>query len=163
MKNTTLCYLEKDDCYLMLHRIKKQQDENQGKWIGIGGKFEEGESPIDCLVREVQEETGLHLTGYQFRGIVTFVSDEWGTEQMHLFTGHEFEGELLQDCPEGRLQWVNKNKLKDLPMWEGDRIFFDLLQSQQPFFVLKLCYQGEELVQAFLDGKELPLKQEETK
>ena len=88
MKNTTLCYLEKDDCYLMLHRIKKQQDENQGKWIGIGGKFEEGESPIDCLVREVQEETGLHLTGYQFRGIVTFVSDEWGTEQMHLFTGH---------------------------------------------------------------------------
>lgn len=145
MKNTTLCYIEKDDKYLMLHRVKKVNDENQDKWIGVGGKFEPGESPEDCLLREVKEETGLTLKQYRYRGIVTFVSDEWGTEYMHLFTATEYEGNL-KTCDEGELVWVPKEDIENLNIWEGDKVFFRLLDTCPGFFSLKLCYQGERLV-----------------
>lgn len=146
MKNTTLCYIEKDGKYLMLFRNKKEHDENAGKWIGVGGKFEEGETPQECLLREVFEETGLILTKYSFRGIVTFVSDEWGTEYMHLFTASGFEGEL-KECAEGDLHWVPKENILNLNLWEGDRAFLKLLfQEETPFFV-KLTYQGEQLIE----------------
>lgn len=149
MQNTTLCYIEKDDCYLMLLRNKKKVDENKGKWIGVGGKFEEGESPEDCLLREVYEETGLRLTSFSFRGIVTFVSDEWGTEYMHLFTASGFEGEpMLGDCNEGELRWIKKSDILSLNLWEGDRIFLKRLFEEGPFFTLKLTYRGDELVEA---------------
>ncbi len=161
MKQTTLCYIEKDGCYLMLHRIKKEQDENRDKWIGVGGKFEPGESPEDCVTREVLEETGLTLTDYQYRGLVTFVSDLWPCEQMHLFTAAGFSGEI-KTCDEGVLEWLPKKKLYSLPMWAGDRIFLDLLDREVPFFSLKLVYRGEELVEAVLNGKGLclPLRSE---
>lgn len=151
MKQTTLCYIEKDGCYLMLHRVKKEHDENRDKWIGIGGKFQEGESPEDCLLRETKEETGLTLTDYRYRGLVTFVSDEWGTEQMHLFTAGGFSG-ALRECDEGVLEWVPRERLLSLPMWEGDRIFLDLLERNEPFFSLKLVYRGERLERAVLNG-----------
>ena len=150
MKNTTLCYVEQDGKYLMLLRNKKKQDENAGKWIGVGGKFEEGESPQDCLLREVQEETGLRLTQYRFRGIVTFVSDQYETEYMHLFTAHGFEGELIP-CDEGELRWVEKDEVLSLPLWEGDREFLRLLREDAPFFSLKLVYQGDKLVSSKLE------------
>lgn len=153
MKNTSLCYIEKDGCYLMLHRVKKALDENRDKWIGIGGKFEAGESPEDCMLREVREETGLSLDSWRFRGIVTFVSDEWGTEYMHLFTAHSFTGTLL-DCDEGELEWVEKDRIPSLPIWEGDKIFLRLLDERADFFSLKLCYQGDKLVRAVLGGRE---------
>ena len=152
MKQTTLCYIEKDGCYLMLHRVKKEHDENRDKWIGIGGKFQEGESPEDCLLREAKEETGLTLTDYRYRGLVTFVSDEWGTEQMHLFTAGGFSG-ALRECDEGVLEWIPRERLLSLPMWEGDRIFLDLLERNEPFFSLKLVYRGERLERAVLNGK----------
>lgn len=145
MKNTTLCYIEKEDAYLMLHRIKKVNDENQDKWIGVGGKFESGESPEECLLREVREETGLTLTDYRYRGIVTFVSNEWGTEYMHLFTATGFEGEM-QTCDEGELVWVSKSEIENLNIWEGDKIFFRLLDKCDSFFSLKLTYEGEKLI-----------------
>ncbi len=157
MNLTTLCYIIHDGNYLMLHRVKKENDLNKDKWVGIGGHFEEGESPEDCLLREVKEETGLTLTGYQFRGIVTFVSDEWGTEYMHLFTADAFGGELSRDCNEGELCWVPMAKVTNLPIWEGDRIFLKLLQERDDFFSLKLEYHGDDLVRAVLDGKELSL------
>ncbi|MBU5432268.1 8-oxo-dGTP diphosphatase [Intestinimonas sp. MSJ-38] len=150
MKNTTLCYVEQDGKYLMLLRNKKKQDENAGKWIGVGGKFEEGESPQDCLLREVQEETGLRLTQYRFRGIVTFVSDQYETEYMHLFTAHGFEGERIP-CDEGELRWVEKDEVLSLPLWEGDREFLRLLREDAPFFSLKLVYQGDKLVSSKLE------------
>ena len=150
MKNTTLCYVEQDGKYLMLLRNKKKQDENAGKWIGVGGKFEEGESPQDCLLREVQEETGLRLTQYRFRGIVTFVSDQYETEYMHLFTAHGFEGELIPG-DEGELKWVEKDEVLSLPLWEGDREFLRLLREDAPFFSLKLVYQGDKLVSSKLE------------
>ena len=145
MKNTTLCYIEKDDAYLMLHRVKKVNDENHDKWIGVGGKFEAGESPEDCLLREVKEETGLTLTDYRYRGLVTFVSDEWGTEYMHLFTATGFEGEM-KACDEGELVWVPKSEIENLNIWEGDKIFFRLLVKSDKFFSLKLTYRGDTLV-----------------
>lgn len=145
MKETTLCYLEKDGCYLMLHRTKKQQDENAGKWIGVGGHIEEDETPEDCLVREVREETGLTLTGYRARGVVEFSSDEWGEERMHLFTSDDFEGEVTA-CDEGELKWIPVEQVPSLPLWEGDRIFLQLLTQDVPFFILSLEYQGQELV-----------------
>ena len=145
MKNTTLCYIEKDGKYLMLHRIKKVNDENHDKWIGVGGKFEAEESPEDCLLREVKEETGLTLLEYQYRGIVTFVSDEWGTEYMHLFTATGFEGEI-KSCDEGELVWVPKAEIENLNIWEGDKIFFRLLVKSDKFFSLKLTYKGDTLV-----------------
>ena len=153
MKNTTLCYLERGRDYLMLHRVKKEVDENKDKWIGIGGKFEEGESPEDCLLREVREETGLTLTSWRYRGIVTFVSDEWGTEYMHLFTADAWEGQIRQDCDEGELEWIDREKLLALPIWEGDKIFLRLLEEDAPFFSLKLRYKGDRLAEAVLNGK----------
>ena len=153
MRNTTLCYLERGRDYLMLHRVKKEVDENKDKWIGIGGKFEEGESPEDCLLREVREETGLTLTSWRYRGIVTFVSDEWGTEYMHLFTANAWEGALRQDCDEGVLEWIDREKLLSLPIWEGDKIFLRLLDQDAPFFSLKLRYEGDRLAAAVLNGK----------
>ena len=153
-KQTTLCYIEKEGAYLMLHRIKKEQDENRDKWIGVGGKFEDKESPEDCVLREVKEETGLTLTDYRYRGIVTFVSDVWPCEYMHLFTATGFEGEI-KECDEGVLEWLPKAQLYALPMWAGDRIFLELLDAGAPFFSLKLVYEGEVLRQAVLDGKKL--------
>ena len=146
MKLTTLCYIEQDECYLMLHRTKKEKDENHDKWIGVGGKFEEGESPEECLLREVKEETGLTLTRYQFRGIITFVSDEWGTEYMHLFTADTYEG-ILKECEEGELVWVPKKQINNLTLWEGDKVFLQLLNEKYNFFTLKLRYEGEKLVE----------------
>ena len=156
MKNTSLCYIERDGKYLMLHRTKKVNDENHDKWIGVGGKFEEGESPEECMLREVQEETGLTLTAWRYRGIVTFVSNEWSGEYMHLFTADGYSGEL-KSCEEGELEWVEKERLYALPIWEGDKIFLRLLDSGRPFFSLKLCYEGERLVSAALDGKAMTL------
>lgn len=155
MLNTTLCYLEKDGRYLMLHRVKKENDCNRDKWIGVGGKFEDGESPDDCLCREVREETGLSLTSWRYRGVVTFVSACWGGELMHLFTADGFTG-ALRECDEGDLAWVEREKLSDLPLWEGDRIFLRLLAENAPFFSLKLCYdENDRLTRAVLDGREL--------
>ena len=153
MRNTTLVHLERDGKYLMLHRIKKENDENRDKWVGIGGKFEPGESPEDCALREVREETGLTMVSWAYRGIVTFVSDEWGTEYMHLFHSKDFIGSV-KDCDEGVLEWVGKTALLSLPIWEGDKIFLRLLDTDRPFFSLKLRYQGDNLVEAVLDGKE---------
>ncbi len=155
MRNTTLCYIEQGRDYLMLHRVKKTVDENKDKWIGIGGKFEEGESPEDCLLREVREETGLTLKRWRYRGIVTFVSDQWGTEYMHLFTADAWEGRLRQDCDEGVLEWIDRERLLTLPIWEGDKIFLRLLDEGAPFFSLKLRYAGDRLAEAVLNGKKL--------
>lgn len=155
MRQTTLCYIENPRGeYLMLHRVKKKNDANHDKWIGIGGKFEDGESPEECVLREVREETGLTLTDYRYRGLVTFVSDAWETEYMHLFTATGFEGALLE-CDEGVLEWIDKDALAALPQWEGDRLFLRLLRDDEPFFSLKLRYEGEHLAYAALNGKEL--------
>ena len=152
MINTTLCYIQRGEDYLMLHRIKKQNDLNQDKWIGVGGKFEDKESPEDYLLREVREETGLTLTSYRYRGIVTFVSDRWPTEYMHLFTADGWTG-ALKECDEGVLEWLPRRRLLELPHWEGDAIFLDLIgREDTPFFSLKLCYEGETLTQAVLGG-----------
>ena len=145
MKNTTLCYIEKENSYLMLHRIKKVNDENKDKWIGVGGKMEEGESPEECLLREVKEETGLALTNYRYRGFITFVSKQWGTEYMHLFTATEYEGKI-KECDEGKLEWVPKSQIEQLNLWEGDKIFFRLLEEKTGFFSLKLCYYEDVLI-----------------
>ncbi len=151
---TTLCYIEKDGCYLMLHRVKKENDLNKDKWLGIGGHFEEKESPEECLLREVKEETGLTLTSYRFRGLVTFVTDTEWFEYMCLYTADGYEGKLAE-CDEGTLEWVPKEKLKDLELWEGDYVFFRLLEERKDFFSLKLCYEGNKLVRAVLDGEEI--------
>ena len=154
MFNTTLCYIRRGGNYLMMHRIKKDSDVNQGKWIGVGGKFENGESPEECLLREVKEETGLTLSDYRFRGIVTFVNDGWGTEYMHLFTAETREEEL-KECEEGILRWVPEAEIDALPQWEGDKIFFKLIREDAPFFSLKLCYEGDTLKEAVLNGQEI--------
>ena len=154
MKNTTLCYIEKEGCYLLLHRIKKENDLNKDKWVGIGGKFEENESPEECLLREAMEETGLTLTEYRYCGIVTFVSDKWEGEYMHLFHATDFQGEII-DCNEGRLEWVDKEFFASLPQWEGDKIFLSLMEQNVPFFSLKLCYEGDRLVYSALNGRSL--------
>ena len=153
-KLTTLCYIEKDEKYLMLHRVLKNKD----KWIGVGGHFEKGESPEDCLLREVKEETGLTLTSYRFRGLITFTFSSQGretdTEYMCLYTANGYEGELIS-CSEGNLEWVNKKDIFSLKLWEGDKIFFRLLQEERQFFSLKLVYQDDELREAVLDGEKL--------
>ena len=154
MKNTTLCYLERDGQYLMLHRTKKENDENHDKWIGVGGKFEDKESPEDCVCREVLEETGLTLTSYRYRGLVTFVSDQWETEYMHLFTADGFTG-VQKECLEGDLEWVDRDEIRQLPLWEGDHIFLDLLDRETPFFSLKLVYAGEKLEDVALNGQKV--------
>ena len=155
MINTTLCYIRRGEEYLMHHRIKKEKDLNHDKGIGSGGKFEDKESPEDCLLREAREETGLTLTDYRYRGLVTFVSDRWPTEYMHLFTADGFTG-TLKEWDEGVLEWLPKQKLRNIPHWEGDDIFLDLIERDAPFFSLKLCYEGDTLVTAVLDGK--PIK-----
>lgn len=149
MKLTTLCYIEKDDKYLMLHRVKKENDLNHDKWVGVGGKFEPDETPEECMLREVREETGLTLTKYRFRAILTFLSDEWETEYIHLYTASEFTGMLLE-CDEGNLGWIPKCEIDKLKLWEGDKIFFKLLRETEDFFSLKLRYEGEKLVETKL-------------
>ena len=138
----------------MLHRIKNKNDLNQDNWVGVGGKLEENESPEECLVREVREETGLTLTRWRYCGIVTFVSDRWEGEYMHLYTADGFTGQLT-DCNEGVLEWVPKERVRLLPQWEGDRIFFRLMEQNVPFFSLKLQYEGDRLVLAALNGQPL--------
>lgn len=145
MKDTTTCYIEKDGKYLMLHRVKKKNDMNKGKWIGVGGKFEEGESPEECLVREVKEETGLILNSYELRCVVTYVSDKYETEQMYVFTSNNFEGELIE-CDEGNLEWIDKDKILELNIWEGDKFFIEKMQKDNRFFTLKVEYKGDMLV-----------------
>ena len=151
---TTLCYIEKGDQYLMLHRVKKEHDINKDKWIGVGGKFEDKESPEDCLFREVREETGLTLTSWKFRGIITFVTDRYETEFMHLYTADDWEGEMIE-CNEGNLEWLDKKEVFNLKVWEGDKIFFRLLKEERPYFSLKLVYEGDTLKQAVLDGEQI--------
>lgn len=153
MLHTTLCYLKIGEDTLMLHRVKKKNDVNHDKWIGIGGKFEHGESPEECILREFREETGLMLTQWAYRGIVTFVSDDW-CEYMHLFTATDYEGEL-RECDEGTLEWVPWAQIEQLPIWEGDKVFLRLLQENGAFFSLKLVYDGERLARVMLDGREL--------
>lgn len=150
MKNTTLCYIEKDDQYLMLLRNKKKIDLNKGKWIGVGGKFEDGETPEECLLREVYEETGLTLTSYHFRGIITFISDEWETEYMHLYTADAYDGEL-KECDEGELRFIPKKDIFDLNLWEGDVLFLRLLLEDSEPFYMKLVYEGDKLVESKLN------------
>ena len=152
MKNTTLCYIEKDEKYLMLHRSAKKNDGSGGKWMGIGGHFEEGESPFDCVIREVCEETGLTLLEPQYRAVVTFDSDEYESEQMHLFTCQSFTGEISA-CDEGDLHWIEKSKIGELNMWNGDIVFLNLLDTEKNFFSLKLTYQGDILKEYYINGK----------
>lgn len=154
MRNTTLCHIESDGKYLMLHRIKKKNDLNQDKWVGIGGKFEDKESPEEANAREVLEETGLTLNNCRYCGIVTFVSDIWETEYMHIFHSDSFLGEI-KECDEGELCWVEKEKLYSLPIWEGDKIFLKLIEENVPFFSLKLEYEGESLINALLNGEKI--------
>lgn len=151
---TTLCYIEKDDSYLMLHRIKKENDINHDKWIGVGGKFLDRESPEECLLREVKEETGLRLISWKFRGIITFIQTDYPTEFMCLYTADEFRGELIQ-CNEGTLEWVSKKQLLNLNLWEGDKIFLQKLQEDDRFFSMKLEYQGDELIRCIYNGEEI--------
>lgn len=145
-KHTTLCYLERNNKYLMLHRVKKVNDENHDKWVGIGGKLEDGESPFDCVRREVAEEVGLTLNSLRYCGIITFVSDVYGTEYMHLFHSTDFSGVIPDECDEGIPSWVNKSDIYNLPIWEGDKIFFKLMEEQTGFFSLKLVYSGDDLI-----------------
>jgi len=142
---STLCYIEKDSQYLMLHRTKKKNDINKDKWIGIGGKFEENESPEECIIREVKEETGLHLKSYQLRCIVTYVSTNWETEYMYVFTSDDFEGNIIE-CNEGDLQWVNKDEVTKLNTWVGDKIFIEKMQKDNNFFTVKFEYDGDKLL-----------------
>ncbi len=155
MKMTSLCYLEKDGKYLMLHRTVKENDENHDKWIGIGGKFEYGESPEECAIREIYEETGLIVTSLNYRGIVTFLSNEWGCEYMHLFTSTSWIGELNSLCDEGELEFIDKDKLLSMNIWEGDKIFLKKIQTPSPFFSLKLVYNKDTLEVAILDGERI--------
>lgn len=156
MIESTLCYITRGNEILMLHRTKKKNDVNEGKWIGIGGKFEPGETPLACVVREVKEETGLDLIDPDYRGIVTFRSAGWEPEHMHLFTADRFSGTMLEECDEGDLQWIPQERFRTLPQWEGDLIFLRLLEENAPFFRLELCYEGDTLVKAELNGKEIP-------
>ena len=157
MKMSTLCYIEKDGKYLMLHRTVKENDVNKDKWIGVGGHFEHGESPEECLLREVEEETGYTLTSWRYRGIVTFVYGENVVEYMSLYTADGFEGEAIA-CDEGELEWVDKERVWSLELWEGDKIFFRLLDEDYPFFSLKLVYNTDDVLQyAALDGKPMEL------
>ena len=151
MKNTTLCYIEKDGAYLMLHRVKKINDENHDKWIGIGGKLEDGESPFDCVRREAYEEIGVTLNSIRYAGIITFVSDKYGTEYMHLFHSNDYSGEMFDTCDEGIPKWVKKEDVPALPIWEGDKIFLKLLDNERRFFSLKLVYEGDSLVSHTLE------------
>lgn len=151
MLMTTLCYIEQNDCYLMLHRTTKKNDINRDKWIGVGGKFEDRESPEECLLREVREETGLTLTSWQFRGFLTFLAEDYEEEFICLYTADGFTG-TLTDCNEGELEWVPKSRIGSLNLWEGDRIFLKKLMRQDPFFSMKLSYRGDTLTECRVDG-----------
>lgn len=151
MKHTTVCYMEDNGSYLMLHRIKKINDENHDKWIGIGGKLEAGESPFECVRREVAEEVGLTLNSLRYAGFITFVSDLYGTEYMHLFHSNDFSGVLPENCSEGVPAWVRKEDVVNLPIWEGDKIFLNLLNTEKRFFSLKLVYQKDRLISHTLE------------
>ena len=153
---TTLCYIENADSYLMLHRIKKENDINKDKWIGVGGHFETGESPDECLVREVWEETGLTLSSYRLRGIITFSTNTWPTEYMFLYTATADTREI-KECDEGELVWIRKSKISSLNLWEGDNIFFQLLEEREDIFSLKLTYHEDTLISAILDGVPMEL------
>ena len=153
MKNTTLCYIERDGCWLMLHRVKKVNDLNHDKWIGVGGKFEENESPEECLLREAREETGLTLTDYRLCAVITFLSDRWEGEYMYLYHATGFAGQL-KDCDEGTLEWVPIERVNALPQWAGDRLFLQRIQAGAPFFTMKLRYEGDVLAEAVLNGRE---------
>ena len=153
---TTLCYLEQNGCYLMLHRIKKKNDVNHDKWIGVGGKLDPGETAEACALREVWEEIGLTMQSPAYRGIVDFTCEPWPAERMHLYTCTDFSG-VMTDCDEGCLEWVDKAAVQDLPIWQGDKIFFKLLAEDAPFFHLELTYDGDVLVKAVLDGVSLAL------
>lgn len=157
MIHSTLCYIERDNQYLMLHRTKKENDANHDKWIGIGGRLEPGETPEMCILREAREETGLTLLDARYRGIVHFRSDKWEDEEMHLFTATAFSGEMIT-CSEGDLEWIDKSRLLALTLWEGDKIFLRLLDSEEPFFDLTLEYCGESLISAALNGENLTLE-----
>ena len=154
MKQTTLCYLERGSQYLMLHRTKKKNDLNHDKWLGVGGKFEEGESPEDCMLREVWEETGFTVTKWRYCGIVTFVHNIYDDEHMHIFVCNDWTGNQIE-CNEGDLEWIEKQRLLELTMWEGDKIFLRLIDEHRPFFSLKLTYEYDTLKAAVLDGKPL--------
>ena len=151
---TTLCYIEHDDKYLMLHRVKRENDINKDKWIGVGGHFEKDESPEECLLREVKEETGLTLKSWSLRGVITFICNKCQTEYMFLYTADEFEG-TLRECDEGVLEWVDKSGVSELPIWEGDKLFFRLLEQSREFFSLKLVYEDDRLVDAKLNGADI--------
>lgn len=153
---TTLCYLERDGCYLMLHRVKKKKDVNRDKWIGVGGKFEPGEDALACVLREVREETGYIMDRPRYRGVLDFTCPPWPPEQIHLFTCAEFSG-TPHPCDEGELAWVPKDQIQDLPIWTGDKLFFRLLAEEAPFFHLELYYDGDTLTRAVLNGALLAL------
>ena len=157
MINSTLCYITRGSDVLMLHRVKKEKDVNKDKWIGIGGKFEDGESPDECLIREAKEETGLTLTSWRCRGIVTFLCEGVEGEYMYLFTADGFEGKL-KDCDEGDLEWISREKLDSLPKWEGDKLFLDLLWQDAPFFLMTLEYRKDKLIRAVLNGETVPIR-----
>jgi len=151
---TTLCYLERDDKYLMLHRTKKENDLSKDLYLGVGGKFEEDESPVQCLIREVKEETNLTLNSFKFRGLITFICNECETEYMCLFTSDDFSGEI-KECDEGDLIWIKKDEVFDLPIWEGDKLFFNALNERDDFFDIKCIYEGKTLIRAYIDGTEI--------
>lgn len=157
MKQTTLCYLERNDQYLMLYRNKKANDVNEGKWVGVGGKFEDNETPEQCMLREVYEETGLKVTQWSYRGIVSFISDIWPDEEMHLFVCTQWDGQQ-KECDEGELRWISKRDLLEITMWEGDKIFLKMIEQEMPFFHLELSYQGDVLVSAVCDGSPMSLR-----
>lgn len=146
MVKTTLCYIEKDDCYLMLYRNKKHNDPNAGKWVGVGGKFEEGENADECLVREVREELGVRLTEFKFRGLIHFMSDIWDDEDMYLYSGYSYEGIINEDCNEGELAWIKIDDVMSLNLWEGDRCFLELLTEEASCFEMTLKYEGDNLI-----------------
>ena len=151
---TTLCYIEQDGKYLMMHRVKKEHDINKDKWVGIGGHFEADESPEECLLREAREETGLTLLSWQLRGVITFMCENYQTEYMFLYTADAYSGQI-GECTEGNLKWIDKSKVCSLPVWEGDKIFFRLLDQGEPFFSLKLKYEYGKLIEACLNGKDI--------
>lgn len=145
MKETTLCYIENDERYLMLHRIKKEEDANKGKWIGVGGKLEIGETPAECVKREIAEETSLEIKELRYRGKVSFISDVYDDELMHLFTAKS-ENDKFSLCTEGELKWIAKEDILSLNLWDGDKVFLEyLLKDKKEFFNLSLIYQGEKL------------------